>query len=218
MHRERWYTLSETSHVTVSEKKSEFIADAAPVTSAAGAEAFLNDIRKKYPDARHHVYAWRIGGDEILQRYSDDGEPAGTAGLPVLDVLRKNGIDDAIIVVTRYFGGILLGTGGLVRAYGKAAFLALKEAVPSLIINCDCYMVMIAYSNLDKLRYALQKAGFFTEEPQFGIDPVIPVFCTAGRKDELIRLCMDMTAGQAVIEYAGERTVTAERLKDLTYE
>lgn len=218
MQRERWYTLSEISHVTITEKKSEFIADAAPIRSAAGAEAFLNDIRRKYPDARHHVYAWRLGGDEILQRYSDDGEPAGTAGLPVLDVLRKNQIDDAIIVVTRYFGGILLGTGGLVRAYGKAAFLALREAVPSLRINCDCYMVMISYSSLDKLRFALEKAGFLTEEPQFGIDPVIPVFCTGERKEELMRLCMDMTAGQAVIEYAGERTVTAERLMDLAYE
>ncbi len=218
MLRDKWYTLSETSHVTITEKKSEFIADAAPIGSAAEAEAFLGDIRRKYPDARHHVYAWRLGGDEILQRYSDDGEPAGTAGLPVLDVLRKNQIDDAIIVVTRYFGGVLLGTGGLVRAYGKAAFLALKEAVPSLRIKCGCYMVMIAYSSLDKLLFALQKAGFLAEAPQFGMDPVIPVFCTAERKDELIRLCMDLTAGQAVIEYAGERTVTAERLVDLAYE
>jgi putative IMPACT (imprinted ancient) family translation regulator len=87
--RDKWYTLSETSHVTITEKKSEFIADAAPIGSAAEAEAFLGDIRRKYPDARHHVYAWRLGGDEILQRYSDDGEPAGTAGLPVLECAEK---------------------------------------------------------------------------------------------------------------------------------
>lgn len=218
MHREEWYTLSKVSHVSIEEKKSVFIADASPASSAKEAETFLYDIKKKYPDARHHVYAWRIGGPEILQRYSDDGEPTGTAGLPVLDVLRKNNIDDAIIVVTRYFGGTLLGTGGLVRAYGKAAFQALSEAVPSVCRLCELYHVMISYSQLDRLRFALLKSGFIVEEPQYGIDPVLPVCCHSGQKEALMRVCMDLTAGQAIVEYIGEKTVVTGKVGDLSFE
>lgn len=218
MHREEWFTLSRTSHVSAEEKKSIFIADAAPISSAAEAENFLSDVKKKYPDARHHVYAWRIGGEEILQRYSDDGEPSGTAGLPVLDVLRKNRIDDSIITVTRYFGGTLLGTGGLVRAYGRTAFQALTEAEPVVCRICELYFVMISYSHLDRLRYVLQKAGFLTEDPQFGVDPVLPVCCREGQKEDMVRICQDVTAGQAVIEYAGKKTVTMGRVGELAFE
>lgn len=218
MLREEWYTLSKIAHVSIEEKKSIFIADAAPVSSAKEAESFLSGVKKKYPDARHHVFAWRTGGSEILQRYSDDGEPSGTAGLPVLDVLRKNNIDDAILVVTRYFGGVLLGTGGLVRAYGRAAFLALTEAEPTICRICELYHVMISYSHLERLRFALQKAGYIVEEPEFGMDPVLPVCCQVGQKDALMHICMDMTAGQAVFEYVGDKTVSMGRVGELTFE
>lgn len=218
MLREEWFTLSKISHISIEEKKSVFIADAAPVSSAKEAESFLSDVKKKYPDARHHVFAWRTGGSEILQRYSDDGEPAGTAGLPVLDVLRKNKIDDAILVVTRYFGGILLGTGGLVRAYGRAAFLALTEAEPTVCRICELYHIMISYSHLERLRFSLQRAGFIALEPQFGIDPVLPVCCQIGQKEALMRICMDVTAGQAIIEYVGDKTVTMGRIGELSFE
>ena len=218
MFREEWQTLSKISHISIEEKKSVFIADAAPVSSSKDAEKFLIDVKKKYPDARHHVFAWRTGGSEILQRYSDDGEPAGTAGLPVLDVLRKNNIDDAILVVTRYFGGTLLGTGGLVRAYGRAAFQALTEAEPVVCRICEIYNVMISYSHLERLRFSLLRAGYNLEAPQFGMDPVLPVCCHVGQKEDLIRICQDITAGQAIIEYAGEKTVMMERVGELSFE
>jgi len=216
--REEWYTLSRTSHISIEEKKSIFIADASPVSTSDEAESFLKDVKKKYPDARHHVFAWRTGGLQILQRYSDDGEPAGTAGLPVLDVLRKNNIDDAILVVTRYFGGTLLGTGGLVRAYGRAAFAALTEAGPVACRICELYNIMISYSYLDRLRFSLERAGFTADEPQYGIDPVLPVYCQSGQQDSLTRICMDVTAGQAIIEYAGDKTVTIGRIGELSFE
>lgn len=218
MVREEWFTLSKVSHISTEEKKSIFIGDAAPVSSAKEAESFLSDIKKRYPDARHHVFAWRTGGSEILQRYSDDGEPTGTAGLPVLDVLRKNNIDDAILVVTRYFGGILLGTGGLVRAYGRAAFMALTEAEPAACRICELYHVMISYSHLDRLRFSLQRAGYIVEEPQYGMDPILPVCCQVGQKDALLRICMDITAGQAIIEYVGEKTVMMGKIGELSFE
>ena len=218
MYREEWVTLSKISHVSVEEKKSVFIAEAAPLSSAKDADDFLSNVKKKYPDARHHVFAWRIGKDEILQRFSDDGEPSGTAGLPVLDVLRKNNIDDAIIVVTRYFGGVLLGTGGLVRDYGKSAFLALKDADPVTCRICEHYSVVVGYSHLERLRFTLMKAGYIVEETQFGISPVIPVCCNVGQKEALIRTCMDATAGQAVIDYIGEKTVSLSRKGEMTFE
>ena len=218
MYREEWNTLSKTSHISLEVKKSVFIAEAAPILSAKDAEDFLSAVKKKYPDARHHVYAWRLGGDEILQRYSDDGEPAGTAGIPVLDILRRNQMDDAILVVTRYFGGILLGTGGLARAYTRAASLALEEAVPSICRLCEFYHVMVSYSQIDRLRYILKKAGYLTEDPVFGTMPVLPVYCRTGQKDSLLRTCMDATAGQAEISYIDNRTVIAGRMGEISIE
>ncbi len=117
-------TVAGPAQIELEEKKSRFIAACRPLTDESEANAFVNGIRQQYPDATHHVYAWILGGDNILQRFSDDGEPQGTAGLPVLDVLRKQNIDQAGIVVTRYFGGTLLGTGGLVHAYGRSAAMA----------------------------------------------------------------------------------------------
>lgn len=104
-----------------------FICRVKPVSTEEEALAFLNDIRRRFSDARHNVYAYALRGNGI-SRFSDDGEPHGTAGLPTLDVLRKGGIVDAVAVTTRYFGGILLGTGGLVRAYSLAASMAVERA------------------------------------------------------------------------------------------
>ena len=114
--RDNYRTVASSSQIELEEKKSRFIAVCRPLVNEIEANAFVSGIRQEYPDATHHVYAWILGGETILQRYSDDGEPQGTAGIPVLDVLRKNGIDQAGIVVVRYFGGTLLGTGGLVHA------------------------------------------------------------------------------------------------------
>ena len=118
-------TIIEESVYQIVEKKSEFIGYAKPIRSEQEAVAFIQLLRKKHSDARHHVYAYSIGN---VMRYSDDGEPQGTGGVPVLDVIRKNSVDGAVIVVVRYFGGVLLGTGGLARAYSTAASGALAEA------------------------------------------------------------------------------------------
>ncbi|MGI6066250.1 MAG: YigZ family protein [Bacillota bacterium] len=123
----QFYTLGDYGEARWEEKKSLFIAGASPVVSEAEAIEFINDIKIKYNDARHHVYAYVIGENNEIQRFSDDGEPAGTGGRPVLDVIRNCRLKNTIIVVTRYFGGILLGTGGLIRAYGKSAALAVKS-------------------------------------------------------------------------------------------
>ena len=122
-------TIKENVNAQISEKKSKFIADLIYVSSEEEAQANLEQIRKKYYDARHHCFAYRIlEKDTILERASDDGEPSGTAGTPMLNLLSKNDLMNVLLVVTRYFGGILLGTGGLVRAYTEASQQAIKKA------------------------------------------------------------------------------------------
>lgn len=114
-------TIVKSGYAEITEKKSRFIANVRPVKSEDEAKAFVEEMKKKYYDARHNVFAYQIGEKNELKRFSDDGEPQGTAGMPVLSVLTGGDIKNTAVVVTRYFGGILLGTGGLVRAYTLAA-------------------------------------------------------------------------------------------------
>ena len=128
-------TIEHASVCELEFKRSRFIGYARPVHSAEEATEFINDIRAKHRDATHNVYAYRVRKDN-MSRYSDDGEPSGTAGLPVLEVLSKPDITDCAIVVTRYFGGTLLGTGGLVKAYGETASLAVSEGERIIMSLC----------------------------------------------------------------------------------
>jgi len=135
---------------TIYEKKSEFIGYIAHAKTEAEAQEFLAKIRKKHYDARHHCYAYIIK-DEGIIRQSDDGEPSKTAGMPILEVLRHSGLEDAIIVVTRYFGGTLLGTGGLVRAYTEGAKAALNAAEILTYKTCVDLNITVDYSLYDKI-------------------------------------------------------------------
>ncbi len=204
MHKVEWRTLTKESHISIETKKSIFIADAAPITSAEQAQHFLSERKRRYPDATHHVYAWRIGIQDTLQKYSDDGEPVGTAGIPVLDILRKNGIDDSIVVVTRYFGGVQLGTGGLARAYGKAAGLAVSEALPCICVPAARYEISVNYSQSEKLGRAIEKEGFVTESVRYEQNPTLLVLCRKGQESRLLEICGDVTSGQAGTRYVGE--------------
>lgn len=198
--RELYRTVAKPARIELIERKSRFIADCRPLADEAQAQAFIRGIRNEFPDATHHVYAWILGGDQQLQRFSDDGEPQGTAGLPVLDVLRKPGIEQAGIVVTRYFGGTLLGTGGLVHAYGQAAAKALEAARPMTLQRCERVLLTLDYKDLDRVRHQLDLRGFILEEARFGVDAELPVAMPRARRDELIALCNDLTAGSALIE------------------
>lgn len=144
------------------EKKSRFIGYAAPVTTQEEAIGFVDRIRKTHPDARHNVYAYVLR-DNHQQRFSDDGEPQGTAGMPVLDTIRKQDLTDVALVVTRYFGGILLGGGGLVRAYGHAASLALRAAGIVEMRYSAVYDVEVEYTLLGKVEYELRKLSLQAE-------------------------------------------------------
>ena len=151
---EEFKTISGNSQAEIIEKKSKFIANLFKIESEEEAEDILKQIKKKYHDARHNCYAYRIIKDnQILQRFSDDGEPSGTAGAPILAILEKLELTNVLVVVTRYFGGILLGTGGLVKAYSEVT----KQAIEKININTveKGYLleVIIPYSDIEKFKH-----------------------------------------------------------------
>lgn len=145
----------------VVEKKSRFIATVIPIESEEDALRHLERIRKEYWDATHNCYAYVVGSNQELQRFSDDGEPSGTAGKPILDVLLGEDIHNALIIVTRYFGGTLLGTGGLVRAYSKSAKAALEESVIIHKVLGKKILLNMDYHTVGKVQYILAQNKVF---------------------------------------------------------
>ncbi len=146
------------------EKKSRFLSTVRPVRDEAEAKQFIEEMKKKYWNASHNVFAYQLGERNEIQRFSDDGEPQGTAGLPVLDVLRGEDVKNTAVVVTRYFGGTLLGTGGLVRAYGHAAKNGLMDAGIAEMILYHRYSVKTDYTMSGKIQYELLQGGHIIED------------------------------------------------------
>ncbi len=191
----------------LSERGSRFIGLCRPITEEEDAIRLQTDARQRYPEARHYVYAWRLDSPSQLQRFSDDGEPHGTGGRQVLDALLAEEIDRAAILVVRYFGGILLGTGGLSRAYAKAARGALSQAVPVRFIRCEQFMLETDYAVFHLLESRLRSAGFFQQAPEYGIRVRQIVGAETGRVDELRALVMNISSGAAVLEAYGQRWI-----------
>ena len=147
-------SIKENATAEVVEKKSKFIANVFYVESKEEAEEIIKSSNKKYHDARHNCYAYRvITSDGIIEKASDDGEPSGTAGAPMLTILSKNDLANVLVIVTRYFGGILLGTGGLVKAYSEACSLGIKKASIIEKYIAQVYKVEISYPDIDKFKY-----------------------------------------------------------------
>ena len=173
--------------------RSRFIGQCCPCHTEAEALAFLDEVRRRHRDARHNCYAYIIGANMGVMRYSDDGEPGGTAGLPIIETMKGRGVTDACVVVTRYFGGVLLGTGGLARAYRQGCRIALDaggvvEMIPSLVFLCE-----VAYPLWDRLSYALETLPAETVEVSY--DTAVQVTLKARLSDadmvknEITRLC-----------------------------
>ncbi|MBQ9510887.1 MAG: YigZ family protein [Clostridia bacterium] len=195
-------TLSGEGEFHLVEKKSEFIGYAAPVKNEAEALAFIEKIKQKHKDARHNVSAYVCGS---AMHQSDDGEPQGTGGVPVLDVIKKNGIDNTVIVVTRYFGGILLGAGGLVRAYSRAAAGAVEQAG---IVTYDrftecCYRC--AYGDYDKLTYETNKYTVINDGVEYSEEVNVKIAVLSAESDRLIKHISEITGGKVTVTPTGER-------------
>ena len=150
------------------EKKSRFIGEVFPVKSEEEAQEHINAVRKKYYDARHHCYAYVIGDNYEIMKQSDDGEPSQTAGMPILNVLKGQDIHDALMIVTRYFGGTLLGTGGLVRSYTNASKAAIDNAVVLSAVEGYRAEAEIPYTLVGKIKYFTETTGITEAEAEYG--------------------------------------------------
>ena len=147
--------------------KSRFLCHAAPAQTEEAALAFLSEKRQQYRDANHNCYAYVIGKNAGIMRYSDDGEPGGTAGMPMMEVLKAQGVVDCCVVVTRYFGGILLGAGGLVRAYSHSCVLAVKKAGVVVMLPSERWLIDVPYPMWDKVSHTLAALPVQIEQTEF---------------------------------------------------
>lgn len=196
--KESYRTVTNVATDEIVEKRSRFIADVKPVETEEEAIQFLESIKKKYWDARHHVYAYIIEENNI-QRYSDDGEPAGTAGVPVLDYIKKEGLSNLVVVITRYFGGILLGTGGLVHAYSKAAKAGVEAAIPKTMTLCCETWVECDYSLLGKVQSEVLNMGFVIKDTQYADNVKITILVPVSMVSKFEADMVDKTNGKVCI-------------------
>lgn len=190
----------------ITEKKSRFIATVRPVESEDEAVSFINETKKKYWDARHNCSAFVIGKRQELTRCSDDGEPAGTAGRPMLDVLLKENIHNAAVVVTRYFGGVLLGTGGLVRAYQQATKAGLSAS--EIIEKKDGAVLFIRtdYTGIGRLQYLFAQEKITVMDTAYEADVLVKVVIPENDKKRIEKTIIEQTNGTAKLEWGDEVT------------
>ncbi len=182
------------------EKKSRFIAHIKTVYSVEEAMAFVEEIKKQYWDARHNCYAFRVGVENSITRFSDDGEPGGTAGKPILEAILGSGIYNIVIVVTRYFGGTLLGCGGLVRAYTQAAQEGIDcseviEKKPGIRLHLS-----MEYTDLGKIQYVLAQNKVVTEQADYAEKVTLQVIAELGEMERIHKLITEATSARVKIE------------------
>lgn len=195
-------TIAQNVSCEMEERKSIFIGHAAPIRSEEEARMFIEAKRKEYHDATHNVYAYMLN-DGAIARYYDDGEPQGTAGMPVLNVLKMSGACDLCVVVTRYFGGILLGAGGLVRAYGAAAKNAIDAAGLAVFEQYAIMKIVVTYSDYQRLTIALAKLNASEDHCDFGENVTVMAAIEAGRADEVEKTVSEMTYGKGKFAIVG---------------
>ena len=196
-----YLTIAQTAQVENKVKGSRFIAQTKMVKSETEALQFLKGIRKREHAATHHCYAYRIGhGQNVLFKYSDDGEPSGTAGKPIYDCITGRDLTYVIAVVTRYFGGTKLGTGGLARAYSETAVLALEESGTKTVYITDQLMMRFDFRYYDQILKALEKYKAEQISSEFSEIVQLTVSVRQSKTTELINEITNLTHGQAQIE------------------
>lgn len=187
-------------------EKSRFIASAAPVPSRMEAENFIAGIRQEFPDATHHVPAFVIGRGMELQWASDDGEPHGTSGAPILNVLVQEGLTNIVVVVTRYFGGVKLGRGGLVRAYTSSARLGLEAAGLADVRLLAVIRARTDYASFDRIRNVGLGSGARIENPEYGAEVTFDIIVDPAARDEAMKKLAALSGGRSVVVSEEERT------------
>ena len=197
---EQYIMLSKGAQAELVEKKSRFIATIRPVSSEEEAAAFIEEMKKKYYDARHNCSAFVIGSKGELTKSSDDGEPSGTAGRPMLEVLTGSGIRNIAVVVTRYFGGVLLGTGGLVRAYSGAVKMALEQCETITRRYGVQMLIKTDYNGVGKIQYLLGSKDVVIQDSVYAADVQMTVLVPIEEYDRLCKELVEATNGRVGLE------------------
>ncbi len=188
-------------------KKSRFIGRAAPASSQEEAEAFVAEVRAEHPDATHNVYAYSVGEGTPLDRLSDDGEPRGTAGYPILDVIHKRKLRNVVCVVTRYYGGTPLGAGGLLRAYGRTARGALDNSKISNYTYHDLLKISLGYDQYDRVQRQLVALKSVVDKVDFTSEVTLWVYVNHEKVEALRQAVTNITAGKAIIHAENGRYI-----------
>jgi len=181
------------------ERKSRFVGYVSHASSEDEARKYIDTIRQLHPEANHHVWCYVLNRGATVKA-SDDGEPSGTAGRPVLEVILREGLSDVVCVVVRYFGGILLGAGGLIRAYASGAKLALNEASVVEMVPMEKLQVTVPYHFYGKIGSFLQKEGISAENPEYSENVSFIIILTPKKTEYYTKAFMDMTSGKALVE------------------
>lgn len=197
-------TVLENASDEFVEKRSRFIGYCKPVKTEQEAIDFINEKRSEHWNATHNVYAYSLREGNI-KRYSDDGEPSGTAGMPVLDVIVKNEIFDVVVVVTRYFGGVLLGTGGLVRAYSHGSKIAVEAAKPVIMQNCLVCEARCAYNQYGKVSSLILGVGAAIDDTVYESDVLVKFHIKPDLLGTLNKKLADATSGEVTVEQKDEQ-------------
>ena len=202
--KKEYKTIHEYGEEEIIIEKSRFIGYAKPVDTEEDAINFISDIKKKHKDATHNVWAYTIGMNMQIQRYSDDGEPQGTAGIPTLEVIKKEDLRNVVVVVTRYFGGTKLGAGGLVRAYTKGAKAGLESGKVIDKILFKDIRLKIDYTMLGKIQNELLNIGIIIKEILYEDMVTIVVYCKIDEIETMTQKIIDFTSATVEIEEKNE--------------
>ena len=197
-------TLEKEAHIEFEEKRSVFMGHAKRCDTEEEAQEFIKQIKKQYSDATHNTFAYSIGGG-VIARYSDDGEPQGTAGMPGLDAIRKSGVDNACVVVTRYFGGTLLGAGGLVRAYSRATSEALSAANIITYEPYSVFQIVCNYSDYQKFLAYFSDIGAVIDDTSFEMDVTVIFSVKRLISDDVAAKITEISYGKCIPSALGER-------------
>lgn len=203
-------TLHEYGDDEIIIEKSTFIGYAKPIKTEEEAVEFVNEIKKKHKDATHNVWAYTVGKSMNIQRYSDDGEPQGTAGIPTLEVIKKEDLRDVVVVVTRYFGGIKLGAGGLVRAYTKGAKIGIDAAKVIEKVMYQEVKIKIDYTQLGRVQNEIMNMGYFIKDTIYEDNVEIIVYSRLDEVKTITDKIIDATSATAEI-VLGEEFYLSEK-------
>lgn len=213
-------TIKENVQTQIVEKKSKFIANLFYIENPKQAEESIKAIKKQYFDAKHNCVAYRVINEtgQIIEKSNDDGEPSGTAGSPMLSILQKNNLINVLVIVTRYFGGILLGTGGLVRAYSESTLSAIQKATKIEKHLGEIYEITLNYSEFDNFRYYCKKNQININNVEYKEDIVCRIEIEENKKDRFIREYKTKKLNIKNLQYLSKKYIDKSKSNNSFYE